>query len=525
MVSLDVLRISSGKMQSDEGKREDIVMDGGQVSLLVGNGLDIQIGGDDFQNKWIIVRLLAKAKVGKYDILFSDKKTGTPIIAGDKIVELFRDLVPYANRAINNEFDAIVEEYGDKDLADALKDFKDSHPVEVKSIEEIGMEDWFLIFLLYLLQEQDLLDQYEFIKQGFERMILDSIYCEGYIQKLYLKLNKASSNYLSEYDKIFTLNYDNTIEALIKKNVYHLHGDFNTIHPSESIENALGYIRISKNENVYFPDEYRHCNCTGILDFSGNRKYKYATDMTKAFIAFEKLKKDIKIDKIKMEDILTKVPDAQLELVKVGIEKDLNVGHNYFFDELETLSGTLEIVGLAPQNDSHIFECINKSSVDTVVFYHYFGNKTAAEVEAEIETMFIPINKDYTIKNVKNIWDKTKIIKPANASNDISQKQLELLNALSFTSEVTRDDIIWQLNSIPKFTRNAIIEMMKHEIEKSKYHQTPENEQKFAQNFKDFSSTLEIAALSPQALLYLYIDSTKPTTKKKMNNKKRRKRR
>jgi hypothetical protein len=35
-------------------------------SLLLGNGLDVQVGGDDYQNKWIMVRLLAKAKA-KYE--------------------------------------------------------------------------------------------------------------------------------------------------------------------------------------------------------------------------------------------------------------------------------------------------------------------------------------------------------------------------------------------------------------------------------------------------------------------------
>jgi hypothetical protein len=53
---------------------EGMVMEEGRVSLLVGNGLDIQIGGDDFQNKWIMVRLLAKAKAGKYDVLFCECK-------------------------------------------------------------------------------------------------------------------------------------------------------------------------------------------------------------------------------------------------------------------------------------------------------------------------------------------------------------------------------------------------------------------------------------------------------------------
>ena len=36
-------------------------------SVLVGNGFNIQIGGEDYLNKWIIVRLLAKAKTGEYE--------------------------------------------------------------------------------------------------------------------------------------------------------------------------------------------------------------------------------------------------------------------------------------------------------------------------------------------------------------------------------------------------------------------------------------------------------------------------
>ena len=44
-----------------------------QKSLLIGNGFDVQLGGDDYLNKWIIVRMLAKAKMGKYDILFTKK--------------------------------------------------------------------------------------------------------------------------------------------------------------------------------------------------------------------------------------------------------------------------------------------------------------------------------------------------------------------------------------------------------------------------------------------------------------------
>lgn len=225
--------------------------------------------------------------------------------------------------------------------------------------------------------------------------------------------------------------------------------------------------------------------------------------------------------------MLTKLPEEQTELFETGIEKNLEIGHNYYFNEFEELTGILEIIGLAPQNDTHIFECINRSSLDSVVFYYYFGNKSEAEIEAEIESISLPINKRYVIRNVCDIWKEAKITKPSNGSNNISQKQLDILNAMCFAGEIQRDEIIRQLNLIPKYTRKIIIEMLNHEIEKGKYHRTPKNEQELAQKFKDFSSTLKVAALSPQALLYLYLESnqfSKKSTGKKAKNKKKRKR-
>ena len=66
-------------------------------SLLIGNGFDVQLGGDDYLNKWIIVRMLAKAKMGKYDILFTKKGEKAPLITGDEIITLLNNLIKFAN--------------------------------------------------------------------------------------------------------------------------------------------------------------------------------------------------------------------------------------------------------------------------------------------------------------------------------------------------------------------------------------------------------------------------------------------
>lgn len=488
-------------------------MDRNYSSVLIGNGLDIQVGGDDYLNKWIIVRLLAKAKMGKYDILFQNGQDRKPVITGDEIIELFNNMIGIANKARKNEYKDLAETYGDKDLIEALKDFQKNHTCEITSIEEIGMEDWLMIFLLFLIEQRDILDQYKLIKQGFEKMIFDAIYCEGNIQKLHSKMNKLSKLYFSNFDNIFTLNYDNTIEKLTNRPVFHLHGDFKTKNHSENPQNALGYLRLQKGQNIWFPPQFEHCNCSAILDFSGNRKYNYATNMTKAFLEFEKLKEAVKNNEFQLENIHKKLPDEQYELVNIGIEKNLHFGHDYHFQDFEQMTGTLTIIGLAPQNDSHIFSCINKSNINSVIFYNYFGAKSDDEIETEIKKISLPITKPYVIKNIKTIWDEIRLCSPNKQKYDLSEAQLELLNTLCPHKPIAREDILWQLSSIPKFTRRVILEMMTFEISKRKYHINPKTEKELSMRFIELGKTLEVAAISPQSLYYIYI------TGAQLNNK------
>ncbi|WP_437131183.1 hypothetical protein [Peptostreptococcus russellii] len=90
-------------------------MDRNYSSVLIGNGLNIQVGGDDYLNKWIIVLLLAKAKMGKYDMLFLDSQDSKPLITGDGIIELFSNMVGISNKARKNEYKDLAETYGGKD--------------------------------------------------------------------------------------------------------------------------------------------------------------------------------------------------------------------------------------------------------------------------------------------------------------------------------------------------------------------------------------------------------------------------
>ena len=225
-------------------------------NCLVGNGLDIQLGGNDYLNKWILVRMLANAKVGKYDKLFGNQ------ISGDDIFQLFDGMIDLANDARIGEFDSIINKCNDpirSYLHTALNDFSSNHPNEISNIEQVGMEDIILLFSLFYLNNKDIINDYSSAKQGYCQMLLDAIYCDKKIQKL--TTNKKTASFFKEFDNIFTLNYDNILDRATHKPVYHLHGSFdNFVKPSFD-----------------YPKEFRHCYSDAILDFSGDIKYLRAS--------------------------------------------------------------------------------------------------------------------------------------------------------------------------------------------------------------------------------------------------------
>lgn len=475
-------------------------------SLLIGNGFDVQLGGDDYLNKWIIVRMLAKAKMGKYDILFTKKGETDPLITGDEIITLLNNLIKFANDIREEIYDAAVAEYGDKELEETLQDFKNYHDVPITSVEEIGMENWFMIFLIYLLTQKDILDQYGLVKQGFERMICDAIFCEGNIQSLHRHINKNTKLFLNEHDSIFTLNYGNEIEKATGKTVFHLHGDFSSNHPSEDESNAVGFLRIQNGENVDLPLEFQHCNNTAILDFSGNKKYKYATTMTKANCEFERIKLMAHENQEKYIQFLDKLPLEHQEIVKAGVENDLSLGVDYYFEKLENLSGELEIIGLATQNDKHIFKSIEKSNIEHITFYTFFNTTNKHEIQEKIRKIRLPLNKPYVVKNVQDVWKSLKQSKPHNIHMTLSDKQVQCVNAVCPT-HIEKDFLMEQINSIPKITKRVIVEMMKYEIAKEEYRKTPESEKALFKQFVKIGKTLEVSAISPQALYALYFSN------------------
>ena len=193
-------------------------------SLLIGNGININFGGKAYSNQFIIKRIIFNARAGKYDLLFNGK------ISGEQIEEVFLNLAELANAISRGECDSVVT----TEEIPLLEDFKRRYSKKVEHYYDVGLEDWLFILRIFFLKNDDLKNIWRPVKYSFEQMMLDAIYNDGDIQKLYLSMGKPVKRWLEQYDEIFTLNYDNNVESLIKKPVFHLHGDYSTPANSEN---------------------------------------------------------------------------------------------------------------------------------------------------------------------------------------------------------------------------------------------------------------------------------------------------
>lgn len=263
------------------------------------------------------------------------------------------------------------------------------------------LEDWLLLVRVFFLANSDLVQENPSDVQGFEQLLLDAIYNDGMVQDLYHNMNKQVKRFMNGFDKIFTLNYDNNIELLTHKKVYHLHGDFSVLSNSENEENVLGYIRTKEGTTVWLP-KMRHCYCSGLLNYSGRLKYKTAEDNHKAIVESEQYVKRYQNDPSLIEDI-SKLNPLVAQMIRTKIEHpELKMATEYYFYELKEIEGQLEIIGMSPNNDSHIFDLtLNNPRIRSVVFY-YFSEKERKFIEEHY-----PKNL-FKCESVQKIWKSLK---------------------------------------------------------------------------------------------------------------------
>ncbi|MDO4301874.1 MAG: hypothetical protein Q4D26_10845 [Clostridia bacterium] len=424
-------------------------------SVLLGNGINIQFGGLAYNSDFIMKRIKYASRLGKYDCLFGNKLTGT------EIERMFNDFVPLANDIRLKNYDKYAGD--NKDLKEALVDFQGRYNCEIKAVHEIMLEDWFLIIRMFFEKNMDLEEERSATIQGFEQLILDAIYNDGKIQELYKKMNKKVRKFFSSFDNIFSLNYDNNIENLTRKPVYHLHGDFSVLANSENSSNVQGYIRQKKGETVWLP-EMKHCFCNALLNYSGKLKYKTATDAHALIADSETYAARYMYDENFREGVerLQEENPVYYELIMTKIQHpELNMATEYYFDTFKNITGKLSIIGMSPNNDDHIFDIIlNNPNLKKVTFF-YYSEKERRYVEDNFPSEL------FMCESVHKLWEDLNSKRPEYKCNyNIPNKAKDIINALNILSddEIDFKRIKEEINKVPKFEVERLCRAVKEDM-------------------------------------------------------------
>lgn len=465
-------------------------------SLLLGNGINIQFGGKAYTNRFIVQRIFFNIKAGKYAPLFEKSE-----LSSSELLDVFHGLLTYANQVIEEKYDD--NKFSD-DMREAIKDFKNRYDTRMTQLYEIGLEDWFFLLEFFFTINSDISEINEASKQGIERIILDAIYNDGLLQNCFSVDNignrtkqKALKRFLCGYDNVFTLNYDNNVENLIGKPVYHLHGDYSVLADSENPNNIVVDFRRENGQLVRYPNEFKHCNCNALLDYSGKLKLKRADTIEQLQKVFDS---DSISDIASLLAVLVRGNEEAKQLVEWHIKKpDLRVDTNYHFDKFRTLTGELHIIGMSPCNDSHIFKCIDNSDVEKVIFY-YAGDRRIS---------IIPTKKPYIIESVHDLWLSLSLNHPEYNCNYSMPKEpkladfIELFNALT-GDKYSKDEIIDEVNSTPKYKIDRLSGMVFEELNRQK-NTSVSTESELINNFHEITRIALREGIIPPALLMMCV--------------------
>jgi hypothetical protein len=325
-------------------------------NLLVGNGINIQFGGFDvYSGSSIMDRVIKSIKDGKYTALTEN------VLSNDDQLELLDGLVKVIDQIkagkCRNKADGLF-------MLMELDRITRTYPNN-SSVTSVFLEDYFIAFEILNngFKVEDGEEQSEAYRKIMftllRQMMVDGIYNNGDINYVYKSFYPGMNTYLNGFSNIFTTNYDYNLENILgsANRVCHLHGEFGKLAP-----------------------EY---------------------NVTSLYYATHKVECDVLISKKipKMNHIYSDAIMSWSWLDKYGelIEPDTKSKEEL----LKSISGQLEIVGLAPANDEHLFLLINNNpKIKSVVYYYH--------KDADRDELPHHLKKPVTYKKVARLWDSMK---------------------------------------------------------------------------------------------------------------------
>ena len=361
-------------------------------SVLIGNGVVIQHGGTDYLNANIVQRALDNVRTGNFPSHLYPKECADFVIA----------LAKEHAAALNGDYDNYV--FTTYDRA-SLNDFKSRYDSARRySATEIGFEDYFLLFEL-THNKFGITNPERFnLRDVLRRMFLDSVFNQGEIESIHKQFSVGFVKWLKDQSHIFTTNYDSNLEIASGLPVHHLHGAFNTLSEVYDPKSFRNQLEDDLLDGEKVDPNYPHLYSTCLVSYVGDIK---SFSMTQSFLANSGMNKfaegyqkdpDLRkqIDDLDESNVLVK---RLKEAIRLKAERpELEHSDQYPHKMLKAISGSLEIVGLSPNNDGHLFEQILENKNITRIIFHYFDKKEATDAERLFSS------KNISTRDVRNFW-------------------------------------------------------------------------------------------------------------------------
>ena len=367
-------------------------------TLLVGNGINIQFGGRENLNKEIILRAIRNTKSEDFpkDIIVDDPEL---------LLSLLGYLFLEVRQILAHKYDQFAFSSDEKA---ALGDFINRYDKrESLSIADIGFEDYYLIYDLFCYKNRIVNPEKYYIREALKVFFLHAIYNQGRVNEIYRHFPCSLKRLFRSFDSIFTTNYDKNIETFAEVPVYYLHGAFHIradVYNTDSLRNKLND---SPMRDYKVDEEHFYLYSNALTTYSGNSKLFSIKQGMHANEAIRKLAvayqedPDVKKSVDEWEKDTNELVRKLAEAAKIKcVDPDLQFSEAYPIKEFEAIEGSLSIIGLSPNNDTHIFTMVNENSKIESIEYFYHSE---AEID-QIKTLILKHPIKYS--DVHLLWEK-----------------------------------------------------------------------------------------------------------------------
>lgn len=370
-------------------------------NLLVGNGINIQFNKKDYTTQQLVLRILKNCDREDFP---SHIIVNFPYLLKNYIGQLFLE----ARDILEDKYDSYTNCFAE---VESLKSFKKRYKdkINILRITDIGFEDYYLIHDLVCHKTNTQNPKQYYIREAMRIAYLYAIYNDGKINTLYQEYTRKFIDYLIGFDNIFTTNYDLNVELATQKQVYHIHGQFDKksdVYLLNSFRNQLPDAPIKEIE---IDENYFYLYSNALTTHSGAYKELQIKQISQANSVVEKMAMAYNNDPKIKQEVDSWTIEANKLTANMGyaiqlkaVNPSLTFSDNYHFDIFKNITGTLQILGLSPWNDFHIFESVNDSDIDKCVYY-YFDESECDKIKELLPELNVQGKLEFL--SVKAFWE------------------------------------------------------------------------------------------------------------------------